>query len=51
MTVGSVEPEYIWERVKKGTEYEPVPFKVYTHETWADLELLIRKNGVKQTLL
>jgi len=51
MNVGSVEPEYIWDRVKKGTEYESVPFKVYTHEAWADLALLIRKNGVKQTLL
>jgi hypothetical protein len=47
--IGGLELYMVYEKSRKGTEYESVPFQTYSHAQWNRLNLNLKKFGVKKT--
>lgn len=49
--IGGIELKTIYEKSRKGTEFEAVPFRVMSHYQWHNLGLDLKKSGFKKTFL
>jgi hypothetical protein len=47
--IAGLELHIVYERARRGTEYEAVPFQIHSHTKWNRLGLNLKKNGVKKT--
>ena len=47
--IAGLQLHIVYEKARKGTEYETVPFQTHSHAKWHRLGLNLKKNGVKKT--
>jgi hypothetical protein len=47
--IGGLEIYIVYEKARKGTAYETVPFQTHSHSQWHRLSLNLKKTGVKKT--
>ena len=47
--IAGLEIYIVYEKARKGTAYETVPFQTHSHSQWHRLSLNLKKTGVKKT--